>query len=134
MKKAIERKPAPRKVTPKKEERTTKADGMATTGGKTADVLKEHVRPKSQSVETVPFAHEGLGARSGEQAGDLQELSNMEGADSESVDELLEEGNAFEADVVKAWRTLRMMTKWRSTRMRCHRMMFPASIWIKSSE
>jgi len=28
-------------------------------------------------------------------------LSNVEGADSESVDELLEEGNAFEADVVK---------------------------------
>jgi hypothetical protein len=27
-------------------------------------------------------------------------LSNVEGADSESVDELLEEGNAFEADVV----------------------------------
>jgi hypothetical protein len=30
----------------------------------------------------------------------LQGLSNVEGADSESVDELLEEGNAFEADVV----------------------------------
>jgi hypothetical protein len=28
-------------------------------------------------------------------------LSNVEGADSESVDELLEEGNAFEADVVQ---------------------------------
>jgi hypothetical protein len=28
-------------------------------------------------------------------------LSNVEGADSQSVDELLEEGNAFEADVVK---------------------------------
>jgi len=27
-------------------------------------------------------------------------LSNLEGADSESVDELLEEGNAFEAGVV----------------------------------
>ena len=27
-------------------------------------------------------------------------MSNVEGADSESVDELLEEGNAFEADVV----------------------------------
>jgi hypothetical protein len=27
-------------------------------------------------------------------------LSNVEGADSESVDELLGEGNAFEADVV----------------------------------
>ncbi|PYT36788.1 MAG: hypothetical protein DMG45_26535, partial [Acidobacteria bacterium] len=52
-------------------------------------------------VDTVAFALEGLGARSGEQSGDLQGLSNVEGADSESVDELLEEGNAFEADVVK---------------------------------
>ncbi|MGH9546345.1 MAG: hypothetical protein ACRD23_14150 [Terriglobales bacterium] len=40
-------------------------------------------------------------ARSGGQSGDLQGLSNISGADSESVDELLEEGNAFEADVVK---------------------------------
>jgi hypothetical protein len=30
----------------------------------------------------------------------LQELSNVEAADSESVDELLEEGNALEADVI----------------------------------
>jgi hypothetical protein len=28
-------------------------------------------------------------------------LSSLEGADSESVDELLEEGNAFEAEAVK---------------------------------
>ncbi|MCU1301142.1 MAG: hypothetical protein JWQ87_1426 [Candidatus Sulfotelmatobacter sp.] len=34
------------------------------------------------------------------QSGDLQGLSHAEAADSESVDELLEEGNAFEADVV----------------------------------
>lgn len=40
------------------------------------------------------------GSRSGEEAGDLQGLSHREGADSESVDELLEEGNAFEADAV----------------------------------
>jgi hypothetical protein len=31
----------------------------------------------------------------------LQGLSNVRGADSESVDELLEQGNAFEAEVVK---------------------------------
>ena len=30
----------------------------------------------------------------------MQGLSNREAADSESVDELLEEGNAFEADAV----------------------------------
>jgi hypothetical protein len=34
------------------------------------------------------------------QSGDLQGLSNREAADSESVDELVEEGNAFEADVI----------------------------------
>jgi len=31
----------------------------------------------------------------------LQGLSNLESADSESVDELLEEGNAFEAEAVQ---------------------------------
>ena len=35
-----------------------------------------------------------------EQSGDLQGLSSAERSDSESVDELLEEGNTFEAGVV----------------------------------
>jgi hypothetical protein len=63
--------------------------------------LKKRVRSEGQSLDTVAFALEGLGARSGGQSGDLQGLSNVQGADSESVDELLEEGNAFEADAVK---------------------------------
>ena len=62
---------------------------------------KKRVQVKSQSVDTVAFALEGLGAQSGEQSGDLQGLSNVQGADSESVDELLKQGNAFEAEVVK---------------------------------
>jgi hypothetical protein len=37
----------------------------------------------------------------------LQGLSNVAGADSESVDELLEEGNAFEAEVVKGVQDVR---------------------------
>ncbi len=41
-----------------------------------------------------------IGPRSGIQSGDLQGLHDIESADSESVNELLEEGNAFEADVV----------------------------------
>jgi hypothetical protein len=52
-------------------------------------------------VEVIPFEPRGLGARSGGQAGDLQGLSGAESADSESVEELLEEGNAFEAEIVK---------------------------------
>jgi hypothetical protein len=62
---------------------------------------KKRVRGKSEMAETVMFEPAGLGARSGGQSGDLQGLSNRGGADSESVDELLEEGNAFEAEVVK---------------------------------
>ena len=92
---APEKKLAKKKVAPKKAEMKTKA------GGKTAGARKKQVRAESQSVSTVAFAVEGPGARSGQQSGDLQGLSNVQGADSESVDELLEEGNAFEAEVVK---------------------------------
>src|SRR6266481_5232675 len=112
MKKAVEKKLARKRVTPKKKlakkkaapkkaEVKTKVGGKNRTGGKTAGALKKQVRGKSQSVNTVAFALEGLGARAGEQSGDLQGLSNVQRADSESVDELLEEGNAFEADAVK---------------------------------
>jgi hypothetical protein len=79
----------------------TKIGGKKTTSGKTAGALKKQAQGKSQSVDTVAFALEGLGVRAGGQSGDLQGLSNVQGADSESVDELLEQGNAFEADVVK---------------------------------
>ncbi len=40
-------------------------------------------------------------ALSGRQAGDLQGLSDVERADSESIEELLEDGDAFEAGVVQ---------------------------------
>jgi hypothetical protein len=60
------------------------------------------VRGRSEEVNTVAFEPRGLGAGSGGQSGDLQGLSGVPGADSESVDELIEEGNAFEAEIVKA--------------------------------
>ena len=69
--------------------------------GKPARTKKKPVRGKSQTVDTVRYAPEGLSSWSGGQSGDLQGLSNLAGANSESVDELLEEGNAFEAEVVK---------------------------------
>lgn len=64
-------------------------------------VRENRVRGKRQNVDAVVFEPKGLGSRSGGQSGDLQGLSNRESADSESVDELLEEGNSFEAEVVK---------------------------------
>jgi hypothetical protein len=42
-----------------------------------------------------------LGPASAGQSGDLQQLSNVADADSESVEELLEEGNVFEAEAVE---------------------------------
>jgi hypothetical protein len=92
---------AKKKAAPKKAKVNTKVGGKKTTVGKTADAIKKQVRGKSQSVDTTAFALERLGSPSVEQSGDLQGLSNVQGADSESVDELLEQGNAFEADVVK---------------------------------
>jgi len=92
---------AKKKAAPKRAVARTKVGGKRTTGGKTGGALEKQVQGKSQSVDTVAFALAGLGARAGGQSGDLQGLSNVQGADSESVDELLEQGNAFEAEVVK---------------------------------
>src|SRR6266852_3563296 len=77
MKKAVEKKLARKRVTPKKKlakkkaapkkaEVKTKVGGKNRTGGKTAGALKKQVRGKSQSVNTVAFALEGLGARAGD--------------------------------------------------------------------
>src|ERR1700719_5015743 len=58
-------------------------------------------RGEGQSVETINPDPKGLDSKSGGQSGALQGLYDIEGASSESVDELLEEGNAFEAEVGK---------------------------------
>jgi hypothetical protein len=100
MKKAISKKLVKKRVTPKKKlPKTTIATKKEQL--KSAGALQGQVQGKSQSVDTVSFPLERMGVREGEQSGDLQGLSNVQGADSESVDELLEQGNAFEAEVVK---------------------------------
>jgi hypothetical protein len=66
---------------------------------KKATKKKQARRPRGRA-EAAPFSVSQPELRSGGQSGDLQGLSSVESADSESVDELLEEGNAFEADVV----------------------------------
>jgi hypothetical protein len=55
---------------------------------------------KPTQPESAVFEQGAVRSRSGAQSGDLQGLRDIESADSESVDELIEEGNAFEADVV----------------------------------
>jgi hypothetical protein len=96
----LKSKSATKKTSPKKAMVKTKAVGKKTIGVKTVSALKKRVRYKSQKVNSVAFPPERPGASSGGQSGDLQGLSGIERADSESVNELIEEGNAFEADVV----------------------------------
>src|SRR6266403_852131 len=96
--KAARKKAVPRKNPPKKRK---KSAPKRKPSGKKAAQRKRRIRGTSESADNVVFEPKGLGARSGGQSGDLQGLSGLEGADSESVGELLEEGNAFEAEVVK---------------------------------
>jgi hypothetical protein len=42
-----------------------------------------------------------LGPDAAGQSGDIQEISDITDADSESVEELLEEGNTFEAEAIE---------------------------------
>jgi hypothetical protein len=74
------------KKKPNREPRRRK--GRNTPGGKGGDSKK--------SVESETFRPFGR-----RQSGDVQGVSNVERADSESVEELLEEGNAFEAGAVR---------------------------------
>jgi hypothetical protein len=104
-KKTTSKKTAPKKAALRTKPKAKKVAGKKTrtkiARGKPASAPGKRVRGKSEIVDTVTFEPAGLGARSGGQSGDLQGLSNAGRANSESVDELLEEGNSFEAEVVK---------------------------------
>ena len=104
-KRVAKKKAAPKKVAEKKPARKkaavkTRIPGKKRAGAKTESAARERAPGRNQNLDADAFATQGMRSRSGGQSGDLQGLSNIEGADSESVDELIEEGNAFEADVV----------------------------------
>lgn len=113
-KKLSKKKTAPKKKVAKKPARQAAAgpkhaapprragkSGHAASAKKKVVAPKKRLRGKSEVVGSVAFEPAGLGARSGGQSGDLQGLSDRGRSSSESVDELLEEGNAFEAEIVK---------------------------------
>jgi hypothetical protein len=64
-----------------------------------------------------------LGPASAGQSGDLQQLSDVADADSESVEELMEEGNALEAEAIEKMRSRPMFLK--SKLVRYQEMMCP---------
>jgi hypothetical protein len=89
---------AKKKAPPKKAAAKNKPAAKRTASRKAALGTKPPRQGRDSGA--AAFSHRGRRSMSGEESGDLQGLSNIEAADSESVDELLEEGNAFEADVV----------------------------------
>ena len=95
VKKAARKRLAEKKAAPK-----TEVLGKKKAGAKTLGAARKRAPGRNQNLDADAFRTQGMGSRSAGQSGDLQGLSNVEGADSESVDELIEEGNAFEADVV----------------------------------
>src|ERR1700758_625703 len=84
-----------REAVPKKAAAKKKA--LAKTPG---EKTKIGINKKNRSERRQPGSSNLRPELSGLQSGDLQGLSNVESVDSESVDELLEEGNSFEAGIV----------------------------------
>ena len=87
----------------KKSARSSVKPAAKKTSGKRAPSKKEgaqKIKGRADLRELVTYANSGLGARTGGQSGDTQGLSGVEETDSESVKELLEEGQSFEAEIV----------------------------------
>lgn len=109
-KKAAKKKPiknkksAPKKPAAKKKHATKKLVAKPKVAAKKKKIAaappKKQIRGRGQSSEIESFNAEESRARAAGQSGGLQGLSDAAGADSESVDELVEEGNAWEAGVV----------------------------------
>jgi hypothetical protein len=92
-KKLTKKKAAPKKAAPKRKVLNKKKSG-------TRIAVRNQTSSGPRDLGTEASDSQDLRTRSAGQSGGLQGLSNVAGADSESVDELIEEGNAFEADVV----------------------------------
>jgi len=84
---AARRRKASRKASPARRKKSVKPIRRA--GGEAAATIEP------------PPDERGMGAESGGQSGDTEGLSRAEEADFESVEELVEEGQAFEAGVIE---------------------------------
>jgi hypothetical protein len=103
---------ARRKKKPVRSTRRAAARRVRQTAARKKRAVKKPLRKKTRSPVTqrargpagsplpVRSTTRGLGAEAGGQSGDTEGLSRAELADSESVEELLEEGQAFEAGIV----------------------------------
>jgi hypothetical protein len=97
--KKAKKKAAPRK--PKKLAKKVKSSPkLALKKAPKKKTAKKRTRGRADSAELVGYQRKGLGSLTGGQSGDIQGISGRTGIDSESVTELLEEGQTFEAEAV----------------------------------
>jgi hypothetical protein len=100
LKKSNPKKPAP-KPKPKSKPKKATARQQAALKEKRSDIRVRHSRPGIREIDEISVPEDrDFQSASGGQSGDLQGLSSVPDADSESVGELLEEGQALEAEVV----------------------------------
>jgi hypothetical protein len=97
------KKAAVKKTAPKKKAAKKKLPAKKKPAPKKPATRKKAAKKASRRKADVTLAvsPDARSERVTEGSGDLQGLSDVAAADSESVDELLDEGNAFEAGIVK---------------------------------
>src|SRR5207248_2880047 len=95
------KKTAPKKLAAKKKP-TVKKKFLAKKKSTAKKAVAKRTTPRRAEVinPVTPRGRRGLGAESGGQSGDTQGLSRRSYDDSESVEELLEEGQYAEAEAI----------------------------------
>ena len=100
VKKTAPKKKATKRKVAKKKAVRAKAVRRKASRPKAKRAVRQPLRAENLEIDSVEYAVGAPRRRSGGLSGDLQGLSSIESANSDSVDELLQEGNAFEADVI----------------------------------
>lgn len=109
-KKAAARKKPARRASPPRRTKTKRAKPAAAKRKKGAAAARKKGRrsvssrrPRGAASPEIspPLDPRGMGPEAGGQSGDTEGLSRAEVVDSESVEELLEEGQAFEAGIIE---------------------------------
>ena len=77
-----------------------KIKGRKTRPARKRKSRKKRIPGSGNSADVVAYETRGLGANSAGQSGDTQGLPGTAVGDSESVEELLEEGQTYEAEVL----------------------------------
>ena len=98
---ASARKKTVKKAVPKKPAAKKKPVAKKKSSAKKKPVAKKATRRRAEVINPItPSGRRGLGPESGGQSGDTQGLSRRSYDDSESVEELMEEGQYMEAEAV----------------------------------